>query len=124
MGLLGREPMTGYALSNVTGIPARQHPWRGLIRHQARHLAVVSDSMDVVWAIAEDGSNWQSLSGPVPRRQTRRSRTSQAQAPGLTRAHQTCGPPTHPTPVNGTCPRIALPSIKVGLNPGAIAITP
>jgi len=39
---------------------------RGVVyhRHQARHLAVVSDSVDVVWAVAEDGSNWQSLSGP------------------------------------------------------------
>jgi len=39
---------------------------RGVLypRHQARHLAVVSDGMDVVWAVAQDGSNWQSLSGP------------------------------------------------------------
>jgi len=39
---------------------------RGVLypRHQARHLAVVSDGMDVVWAVADDGSNWQSLSGP------------------------------------------------------------
>lgn len=32
-------------------------------RHQARHLAVVADSVDVLWAVARDGSSWQSLVG-------------------------------------------------------------
>lgn len=38
---------------------------RGVVyrRHQARHVAVVADSTDVLWAVAEDGSNWQSLAG-------------------------------------------------------------
>lgn len=38
---------------------------RGVLyrRHQARHVAVVADSTDVVWAVAEDGSKWQSMSG-------------------------------------------------------------
>lgn len=38
---------------------------RGVVyrRHQARHLAVVADSVDVLWAVAEDGSSWQSLVG-------------------------------------------------------------
>jgi len=38
---------------------------RGVVyrRHQARHLAVVGDSADVVWALAEDGADWQSLAG-------------------------------------------------------------
>ncbi len=38
---------------------------RGVVyrRHQARHLAVVADSVDVLWAVAEDGSAWQSLVG-------------------------------------------------------------
>ena len=48
------------------GRTVRHDSTRGVVysRHQARHLAVVSDGMDVVWAVAEDGSNWQSLSGP------------------------------------------------------------
>lgn len=38
---------------------------RGVVyrRHQARHLAVVADSADVVWALAEDGQHWQSMIG-------------------------------------------------------------
>jgi HTH-type transcriptional regulator, sugar sensing transcriptional regulator len=38
---------------------------RGVVyrRHQARHVAVVADSADVVWAVAEDGSAWQSMVG-------------------------------------------------------------
>jgi HTH-type transcriptional regulator, sugar sensing transcriptional regulator len=38
---------------------------RGVVyrRHQARHLAVVADSADVVWAVAEDGADWQSVAG-------------------------------------------------------------
>ncbi len=38
---------------------------RGVVyrRHQARHLAVVADSSDVVWAVAEDGEHWQSMLG-------------------------------------------------------------
>jgi HTH-type transcriptional regulator, sugar sensing transcriptional regulator len=38
---------------------------RGVVyrRHQARHVAVVADSADVVWAVAEDGANWQSRAG-------------------------------------------------------------
>jgi HTH-type transcriptional regulator, sugar sensing transcriptional regulator len=38
---------------------------RGVVyrRHQARHVAVVADSADVVWAVAEDGANWRSLAG-------------------------------------------------------------
>lgn len=38
---------------------------RGVVyrRHQARHLAVVADSVDVVWAVAGDGTNWQSMLG-------------------------------------------------------------
>jgi len=36
---------------------------RGVIyrRHQARHVAVVADREDVMWALAEDGVSWQSL---------------------------------------------------------------
>jgi sugar-specific transcriptional regulator TrmB len=38
---------------------------RGVVyrRHQARHLAVVADSTDVVWAVAGDGARWQSMLG-------------------------------------------------------------
>jgi sugar-specific transcriptional regulator TrmB len=38
---------------------------RGVVyrRHQARHVAVVADSADVVWAVAEDGADWQSVAG-------------------------------------------------------------
>ena len=38
---------------------------RGVLyrRHQAQHVAVVADSKDVVWAVAEDGVAWQSLTG-------------------------------------------------------------
>lgn len=38
---------------------------RGVVyrRHQARHLAVVADSAEVVWAVAADGEHWQSLLG-------------------------------------------------------------
>lgn len=38
---------------------------RGVVyrRHQARHVAVVSDSTDVIWAVAQDGSKWQSVAG-------------------------------------------------------------
>jgi HTH-type transcriptional regulator, sugar sensing transcriptional regulator len=38
---------------------------RGVIyrRHQARHVAIVGDSEDVMWAVAEDGVRWQSLVG-------------------------------------------------------------
>lgn len=38
---------------------------RGVLyrRHQARHVAVVADSTEVIWAVAEDGSKWQSLAG-------------------------------------------------------------
>ncbi|MGH3200291.1 MAG: TrmB family transcriptional regulator [Streptosporangiaceae bacterium] len=38
---------------------------RGVVyrRHQARHVAVVAESADVVWAVAEDGVSWQSLVG-------------------------------------------------------------
>jgi HTH-type transcriptional regulator, sugar sensing transcriptional regulator len=38
---------------------------RGVVyrRHQARHVAIVADSKDVVWAVAEDGVTWQSLGG-------------------------------------------------------------
>jgi len=38
---------------------------RGVVyrRHQARHVAVVADSAEVVWAVAGDGANWQSLAG-------------------------------------------------------------
>ncbi len=38
---------------------------RGVVyrRHQARHLAVVGDGLHVVWALAEDGSHWQSVYG-------------------------------------------------------------
>lgn len=41
---------------------------RGVLyrRHQARHVAMVGDSRQVVWAVAEDGSNWQSLVGADP----------------------------------------------------------
>jgi HTH-type transcriptional regulator, sugar sensing transcriptional regulator len=48
------------------GRTVRHDSTRGVVypRHQARHLAVVSDSVDVVWAVAEDGSAWQSLAGP------------------------------------------------------------
>jgi sugar-specific transcriptional regulator TrmB len=39
---------------------------RGVVyhRHQARHVAVVADSIDVLWAVAEDGVNWQSVAAP------------------------------------------------------------
>lgn len=38
---------------------------RGVLyrRHQARHIAMVGDSWRVLWAVAEDGSSWQSLVG-------------------------------------------------------------
>jgi len=38
---------------------------RGVVyhRHQARHVAVVADSADVVWAVAGDGADWQSVAG-------------------------------------------------------------
>jgi HTH-type transcriptional regulator, sugar sensing transcriptional regulator len=38
---------------------------RGVLyrRHQARHLAVVADSTEVIWAVADDGVNWQSIVG-------------------------------------------------------------
>ena len=38
---------------------------RGVVyrRHQARHVAVVGDSADVVWAVAGDGADWQSVAG-------------------------------------------------------------
>lgn len=38
---------------------------RGVLyrRHQARHVAVVADSTEVLWAVAEDGANWQSIVG-------------------------------------------------------------
>ena len=38
---------------------------RGVIyrRHQAQHVAIVADSQDVIWAVAEDGLTWQSLAG-------------------------------------------------------------
>ena len=38
---------------------------RGVVyrRHQARHVAVVGDGADVVWAMAEDGADWQSVAG-------------------------------------------------------------
>jgi sugar-specific transcriptional regulator TrmB len=38
---------------------------RGVLywRHQARHVAVVADSTEVIWAVAEDGANWQSMVG-------------------------------------------------------------
>jgi sugar-specific transcriptional regulator TrmB len=38
---------------------------RGVVyrKHQARHLAVVADGADVVWAVAEDGVTWQSVAG-------------------------------------------------------------
>jgi HTH-type transcriptional regulator, sugar sensing transcriptional regulator len=38
---------------------------RGVVyrRHQARHVAVVADSANVLWAVAEDGVDWQSLAG-------------------------------------------------------------
>lgn len=41
---------------------------RGVVyrRHQARHLAVVADSADVVWAVAENGTDWQSVAGRDP----------------------------------------------------------
>jgi sugar-specific transcriptional regulator TrmB len=41
---------------------------RGVVyrRHQARHVAVVGDSADVVWAVAEDGVDWQSVAGHDP----------------------------------------------------------
>jgi sugar-specific transcriptional regulator TrmB len=41
---------------------------RGVVyrRHQARHVAVVADSADVVWAVAEDGVDWQSVAGHDP----------------------------------------------------------
>ncbi len=31
--------------------------------HQARHVAVVSDSIDVIWAVAYDGARWEGLAG-------------------------------------------------------------
>ncbi len=112
LGLLGREPLTGYALSNVTGIPQpkvyetlRRLTAKGVVAAmageparyvavpadqlladlegsfrarlagaqrelatvtQARHVAVVADSADVVWALAEDGVDWQSVTGRDP----------------------------------------------------------
>ena len=38
---------------------------RGVVYHghQARHVAVVADGADVVWAVAEDGADWQSVAG-------------------------------------------------------------
>lgn len=41
---------------------------RGILyrRHQARHLAVVADSTETVWAVAEDGTNWQSIAASDP----------------------------------------------------------
>jgi sugar-specific transcriptional regulator TrmB len=38
---------------------------RGVVyrHHQARHLAVVADSSEVVWAVAGDGTHWQSMLG-------------------------------------------------------------
>jgi HTH-type transcriptional regulator, sugar sensing transcriptional regulator len=38
---------------------------RGVLyrRHQARHVAVVADSADVVWALASDGTRWESMAG-------------------------------------------------------------
>ena len=38
---------------------------RGVLyrRHQARHVAVVADSTEVIWAVADDGANWQSIVG-------------------------------------------------------------
>ena len=50
------------------GRTVRHDSTRGVVyrRHQARHLAVVADSVDVIWAVADDGTNWQSLAGPDP----------------------------------------------------------
>jgi HTH-type transcriptional regulator, sugar sensing transcriptional regulator len=55
------EPIV--ALSN--GRTVGHDSTRGVVyrRHQARHLAVVADSVDVTWAVAEDGFAWQSLVG-------------------------------------------------------------
>jgi sugar-specific transcriptional regulator TrmB len=38
---------------------------RGVIyrRHQARHMALVGDSADVLWAVAEDGVSWEAVAG-------------------------------------------------------------
>jgi sugar-specific transcriptional regulator TrmB len=38
---------------------------RGVLyrRHQARHVALVGDSTDVLWAVAEDGVTWQAVAG-------------------------------------------------------------
>lgn len=38
---------------------------RGVVyrRHQARHVAVVADSANVLWALAGDGVDWQSVAG-------------------------------------------------------------
>jgi HTH-type transcriptional regulator, sugar sensing transcriptional regulator len=50
------------------GRTVRHDSTRGVIyrRHQARHVAVVADSADVVWALAENGVDWQSLAGCDP----------------------------------------------------------
>ena len=47
------------------GRTVRHDSTRGVVyrRHQARHLAVVADSANVVWALAEDGVSWQSVAG-------------------------------------------------------------
>jgi HTH-type transcriptional regulator, sugar sensing transcriptional regulator len=47
------------------GRTVRHDSTRGVVyrRHQARHVAVVADSVDVVWAVAENGADWQSLAG-------------------------------------------------------------
>jgi sugar-specific transcriptional regulator TrmB len=41
---------------------------RGVVyrMHQARHVAVVAESADVVWALAPDGARWQSMAGTDP----------------------------------------------------------
>jgi sugar-specific transcriptional regulator TrmB len=50
------------------GRTVRHDSTRGVVyrRHQARHVAVVADSADVVWAVAENGVDWQSLAGRDP----------------------------------------------------------
>jgi len=50
------------------GRTVRHDSTRGVVyrRHQARHVAVVADSSDVVWAVAENGVDWQSLAGRDP----------------------------------------------------------
>jgi sugar-specific transcriptional regulator TrmB len=50
------------------GRTVRHDSTRGVVyrRHQARHVAVVADSADVVWALAENGVDWQSLAGRDP----------------------------------------------------------